>query len=66
MNVAVEQTAPAETEPRAKARSRRRLAYTASGSLAAIALLAFTSYWLTTGRYLETTDDATCAPTGWP
>ncbi|MBH3420429.1 HlyD family secretion protein [Pseudomonas putida] len=58
MNVAVEQTAPAETEQRAKARSRRRLAYTASGSLAAIALLAFTSYWLTTGRYLETTDDA--------
>lgn len=58
MNVALEQTAPVETEQRAKARSRRRLAYTASGSLAAIALLAFTSYWLTTGRYLETTDDA--------
>ena len=58
MNVAVEQTAPAEAEQLAKARSRRRLACTAGVSLAAITLLAFGSYWLTTGRYLETTDDA--------
>ena len=57
MNVAVEQTAPTAVEQKSKAVSRRR-AYIAGGSLAAIALLAFTSYWLTTGRYLETTDDA--------
>ncbi|WEK29502.1 MAG: HlyD family secretion protein [Candidatus Pseudomonas phytovorans] len=58
MNVAVEQTAPAETAQQATARFRRRLAYIAGGSLAAITLLVFGSYWLTTGRYLETTDDA--------
>ncbi|MFJ4256884.1 HlyD family secretion protein [Pseudomonas monteilii] len=57
MNVAVEQTASTAVEQKSKAVSRR-LAYIAGGSLAAIALLAFTSYWLTTGRYLETTDDA--------
>ena len=58
MNVAVEQTAPAEAEQQAKARSRRRLASIAGACLTAITLLAFGSYWLTTGRYLETTDDA--------
>ncbi|WJD64262.1 HlyD family secretion protein [Pseudomonas kurunegalensis] len=57
MNVAVEQTASTAVEQKSKAVSRR-LAYIAGGSLAAIALLAFTSYWFTTGRYLETTDDA--------
>ncbi|MDT3747190.1 HlyD family secretion protein [Pseudomonas kurunegalensis] len=57
MNVAVEQTASTAVEQKGMAVSRR-LAYIAGGSLAAIALLAFTSYWLTTGRYLETTDDA--------
>ena len=57
MNVAVEQTASTAVEQKSKAVSRR-LAYIAGGSLATIALLAFTSYWLTTGRYLETTDDA--------
>ncbi|HEN8802429.1 TPA: HlyD family secretion protein [Pseudomonas putida] len=58
MNVALDRTAPAETAQQTRARSRRRLACITSGSLAAITLLAFTSYWLTTGRYLETTDDA--------
>ena len=58
MNVAVEQTAPAETTQQARAKSRRRLACIAGASAAAITLLAFTSYWLTTGRYLESTDDA--------
>lgn len=57
MNAAVEQTASTAVEQKGMAVSRR-LAYIAGGSLAAIALLAFTSYWLTTGRYLETTDDA--------
>ncbi|MFK0094569.1 HlyD family secretion protein [Pseudomonas sp. NPDC090592] len=58
MNVAVEQTAPAETAQQARARSRRRLACITGASAAAITLLAFTSYWLTTGRYLESTEDA--------
>ena len=58
MNAAVEQTTPAETEQQAKTRPRRRLALIAGSSLAAISLLVFGSYWLTTGRYLETTDDA--------
>lgn len=58
MNVAVDKPSPAETEQRPSAKTRRRLAVIASGSLAAITLLAFTSYWFSTGRYLETTDDA--------
>ncbi|WP_144180069.1 MULTISPECIES: HlyD family secretion protein [unclassified Pseudomonas] len=59
MNVAVDKPSPAETEQRPSAKTRRRLAIIASGSLAAITtLLAFTSYWFSTGRYLETTDDA--------
>ncbi|HDS1697089.1 MULTISPECIES: HlyD family secretion protein [Pseudomonas] len=58
MNVAVDKPSPSETEQRPSAKTHRRLAYTASGSLAAITLLAFTSYWFSTGRYLETTDDA--------
>ena len=58
MNVAVDKPSPAETEQRPSAKTRRRLAVIASGSLAAITLLAFTCYWFSTGRYLETTDDA--------
>ncbi|MGE8061068.1 HlyD family secretion protein [Pseudomonas sp. NPDC089547] len=58
MNAAIEQTAPAETAQQARARSRRRLACIAGASAATITLLAFTSYWLSTGRYLQTTDDA--------
>ncbi|PRN07467.1 hemolysin D [Pseudomonas sp. LLC-1] len=58
MNVAAEQIVPTADEQQAKSKIRRRLAYITGGSLAVIALLASTSYWLTTGRYLETTDDA--------
>jgi len=58
MNAAVEQNAPAEAAQQASPRPRRRQAWIAGGSLAAVTVLAFASYWLTTGRYLQTTDDA--------
>ena len=58
MNAAVEQNAPAEAAQQASTRPRRRQAWIAGGSLAAVTVLAFASYWLTTGRYLQTTDDA--------
>ncbi len=61
MNVAVTKNALADDQPQAAVtarRLRRRLALYAGGGLTLRAALAFGGYWFTTGRYLETTDDA--------
>ena len=61
MNVAVTKNALADDQPQAAVtarRLRRRLALYAGGGLTLLAALAFGGYWFTTGRYLETTDDA--------
>lgn len=61
MNVAFTKNALADDQPQAAVtarRPRRRLALYAGGGLMLLAALAFGGYWFTTGRYLETTDDA--------
>ncbi|WEL53625.1 HlyD family secretion protein [Pseudomonas kermanshahensis] len=62
MNVAVSKNPLPDDQAQAVATAprptRRRLALYAGGGLTVLAALAFSGYWLTTGRYLETTDDA--------
>ncbi|KTS97227.1 HlyD family secretion protein [Pseudomonas parafulva] len=58
MNAAVETPTPTPTTEHATIRTRRRLVYIGGAGLGVLALLALAGYWFTTGRYLESTDDA--------
>ena len=58
MNAAVETPTPTPTAEHATIRPRRRLVYIGGAGLGVLALLALAGYWFTTGRYLESTDDA--------
>ena len=58
MNAAVETPTPTPTTEHATIRPRRRLVYIGGAGLGVLALLALAGYWFTTGRYLESTDDA--------
>lgn len=58
MNAAVETPTPIPTTEHATIRTRRRLVYIGGAGLGVLALLALAGYWFTTGRYLESTDDA--------
>jgi len=62
MNIAVDENVRAGSEQREGAalrrKARQRLLKASAGGLVVIGLLAFGVYWVTTGRYLETTDDA--------
>ncbi|WP_313295066.1 HlyD family secretion protein [Pseudomonas sp.] len=62
MNVAVEEptlaTEQREAHAAARKRARRRLLTFAAATLLVIAMLGFGGYWYSTGRYLQTTDDA--------
>ncbi|UVM58415.1 HlyD family secretion protein [Pseudomonas sp. B21-012] len=62
MNIAVEKPPLAADQQQRKAPlptlTRRRLALYATGGLSVVAVLVFGGYWFSTGRFLETTDDA--------
>ncbi|WP_028632411.1 HlyD family secretion protein [Pseudomonas parafulva] len=58
MNAAAQTSTPASTEPQARSLASRRLMSMTAGAVGLLATLAFTFYWVTTGRYLESTDDA--------
>lgn len=62
MNVAVEKPLPAVGEPvdmtPERKRARRRVALIAGSGAGLLLLAGLAGYWFSTGRYLETTDDA--------
>lgn len=58
MNSAVQPTVPNAAEQRSKTTTRRRLVLTLALAVTVVALVALASYWWTTGRYLQSTDDA--------
>ncbi|WP_145130137.1 HlyD family secretion protein [Pseudomonas sp. URMO17WK12:I11] len=58
MNAAVETPSSTPTAEQATRRTRRRLIYSAAAGLGVLAILTLAGYWLSTGRYLESTDDA--------
>nr|WP_314480411.1 HlyD family secretion protein [uncultured Pseudomonas sp.] len=58
MNAAVETPTSTADAEQVGTRARRRRVYVGGAGLGVLALLALAGYWFTTGRYLESTDDA--------
>ena len=58
MNAAAQTPSSTPTAEQATRRTRRRLIYSAPAGLGVLAILTLAGYWLSTGRYLESTDDA--------
>lgn len=58
MNAAAQTPSSTPTAEQATRRTRRRLIYSAAAGLGVLAILTLAGYWLSTGRYLESTDDA--------
>ncbi|MFA7895347.1 HlyD family secretion protein [Pseudomonas putida] len=58
MNAAVETPSSSPTAEQATLRTRRRLVCSTAAGLGLLAILALAGYWFSTGRYLESTDDA--------